>query len=58
MRAFEKVLFLAIERLHVTSPILAMVALHRLAFIVRVDDSELWGVSRLAPVSKRGEEGT
>lgn len=41
LRALEKVLFLACEGLHVTGPLLAVIALHGLAFVVGIDEREL-----------------
>ena len=41
LRTFEKMLLLAIERLHITGPVFTVVTLYSLAFVVRVNDSEL-----------------
>ena len=49
-------LFLAIERLHITGPVFAVVTLHGLAFVVRVDDCELVEVSRLASITTEWRE--
>jgi len=39
--ALEQMIFLAVERFDVARPLLAVVALHRLALVVRFDDGEL-----------------
>ena len=41
LRTLEEVVLLASEGLHVTRPCLAVVALHRVALVVGVDEGEL-----------------
>lgn len=41
LRTLDKMVFLAIERLHIAGPYLAMIASHGVVFVVRVDEREL-----------------